>query len=165
MKKTIKKLDNGDFLVEPDNVTLYGIGKMHTSKDHMPAAKDVHWNKPIKRNRKEQLTLEEIHYRHQKNRMDQMEGWPKPDHKHYTPVSNVAKALINEVPEEDPNITLLNEIIEGAHKRIAMYEMLQNGMWYATFRCDSTDEILRERELIEEFKRMKQEILEWKERL
>jgi hypothetical protein len=84
--------------------------------------------------------------------MDQMEGWP---------TSNVAKALINEVPEEDPNITLLNEIIEGAHKRIAMYEMLQNGMWYATFRTDATDEILRERELIQEFKRMKEEIIEW----
>jgi hypothetical protein len=42
-----------------------------------------------------------------------------------------------------------------------MYEMLQNGMWYATFRTDATDEILRERELIQEFKRMKEEIIEW----
>ena len=62
---------------------------------------------------------------------------------------------------EDPNIAILDDIILGAHKRIAMYQMLQNGMWYATFRCDSTDEILRERELIEEFKRMKQEIIVW----
>ena len=62
---------------------------------------------------------------------------------------------------EDPNLAILDDIILGAHKRIAMYEMLHNGMWYATFRCDSTDEILRERELIEEFKRMKQEIIEW----
>ena len=63
--------------------------------------------------------------------------------------------------ETDPNLAILDDIILGAHKRIAMYQMLHNGMWYATFRCDSTDEILRERELIEEFKRMKQEILEW----
>ncbi len=69
MKKTIKKLDNGDFLVEPDNVTLYDIGKMHRPKHD-------YWDKPIKRNRKEQLTPEEIEYRHAKNRMDQMEGWP-----------------------------------------------------------------------------------------
>ena len=68
---------------------------------------------------------------------------------------------IHKSESEDSNIAILNDIILGAHKRIAMYEMLHNGMWYATFRCDSTDEILRERELIEEFKRMKQEILEW----
>lgn len=146
MKKTIRKLDNGDFLVEPDNVTLYGIGKMHTSKDHMPAAKDVHWDKPIKRNRKEQLTMEEIEYRHAKNRMNQMEGWP------------------TNAPTENPNIKLLNECIAGAHKRIKLYEMLQNGMWYATFRCDNKDEILRERMLIKEYERMKVEVIEWNKR-
>ena len=132
------------------------------------AAKDVHWNKPIKRNRKEQLTLEEIHYRHEKNRMDQMKGWPKPDHKHYTPVSNVAKKDIVEELEEylarqddDPNIQLLNECIEGASKRISLYKMLQNGMWYATFKCDSKDEILRERMLIKEFINMKEDVIQW----
>jgi hypothetical protein len=84
--------------------------------------------------------------------MDQMQAWP---------ISNKARALIPEVPGIDPNITLLDEIIEGAHQRIALYEMLHNGMWYATFRTDATDEILRERELIKEFKRMKEEIIEW----
>ena len=41
---------------------------------HRP--KHDYWDEPIKRNRKEQLTPEEIEYRHAKNRMDQMEGWP-----------------------------------------------------------------------------------------
>ena len=126
----------------------WDTSKVTEAYDSVPC----YWDQPIKRNRKEQLTLDEIEYRHEKNSMDQMEGWP---------TFNVAKALINEVQDEDPNITLLNEIIEGAHQRIAMYEMLQNGMWYATFRTDATDEILRERELIKEFKRMKEEIIEW----
>ena len=126
----------------------WDTSKVTEAYDSVPC----YWDKPIKRNRKEQLTPEELSYRHAKNRMNQMQGWP---------TSNVAKALINEVQDEDPNITLLNEIIEGAHQRIAMYEMLQNGMWYATFRTDATDEILRERELIKEFKRMKEEIIEW----
>ena len=127
------------------------LSKVTEAYDSVPC----YWDQPIKRNRKEQLTKEEIEYRHARNRMDQMEGWP---------ISNVAKALIPEVPGIDPNITLLDEIIEGAHKRIALYEMLHNGMWYATFRTDATDEILRERDLIKEFENMKTEIEEWKKR-
>ena len=68
------------------------------------------------------------------------------------------------IESPDPDIAILDDIILGAHKRIALYEMLQNGMWYATFRCDSTDEVLRERELIREFEQMKQEVIEWKKR-
>ena len=71
MNKTIKKLDNGDFQVE-DNTTVYGIRKMLRPKHD-------YWDQPIKRNRKEQLTPEELEYRHAKNRMDQMEGWPLED--------------------------------------------------------------------------------------
>tara|TARA_Y100001938_G_C7940172_1_gene353897 strand:- start:325 stop:750 length:426 start_codon:yes stop_codon:yes gene_type:complete len=136
MNKTIKKLDNGDFQVE--DTTVSGIRRMLRPKHD-------YWDKPIKRNRKEQLTPEELEYRHERNRMNQMEGWPT-------------------VEAPDPDIAILDDIILGAHKRIALYEMLQNGMWYATFRCDSTDEVLRERELIREFEQMKQEVIEWKKR-
>ncbi len=149
MNKTIRKLDNGDFEVQPDNTTVYGIRKMLRPKHD-------YWDQPIKRNRKEQLTPEELEYRHAKNRMNQMEGWP-------TNAPDDWDGLTHK-PTPNPNIHLLDECIAGAHKRISLYEMLQNGMWYATFRCDSTDEILREKELIKEYERMKEEVIEWNKR-
>jgi hypothetical protein len=63
----------------------------------------------------------------------------------------------------DPNIKLLDECIEGARKRIQLYETLNQGLWYNIFRPDSTNEIIKERELIREFLQMKQEIREWTE--
>lgn len=65
------------------------------------------------------------------------------------------------VRKDDPNIKLLNECIESASKRIKLYKMLEHGMWYATFRCDSKDEILRERMLIKEFINMKEDVIQW----
>ena len=126
-----------------------------------------HWKKPIKRSRKEPITKEELEYRHMNNRiikhasgdftveqhrMNQMEGWPLEDWDGLTH------------SPEDPNIKLLNECIEGASKRIKLYKMLEHGMWYATFRCDSKDEILRERMLIKEFINMKEDVIQWNKR-
>ena len=68
------------------------------------------------------------------------------------------------VRKDDPNIKLLNECIDSASKRIKLYKMLEHGMWYATFRCDSKDEILRERMLIHEFNKMKEEVIQWNKR-
>ena len=65
------------------------------------------------------------------------------------------------VTPEDPNIVILDSIIQSAHHRIAMYETLDKGLWNTIFGTDNTNEIARERELIEEFKQMKQEIIEW----
>lgn len=132
MKRTIKKLNNGDFEVQPDNTIVYGIRKYINEERTMreKLRPRIHWDKPIKRNRKEQLTPEEIEYRHDQNKM-----------KH--------------------DIDILDDIILSAHRRIAMYETLQQGTWYTIFRPDNTDEILRERELIREFKKMKSEIIEW----
>ena len=59
------------------------------------------------------------------------------------------------------DLLILDDIILSAHRRIAMYKTLQKGMWYSIFRPNNTDEILKERELIREFKKMKQEIIEW----
>ena len=79
----------------------------------------------------------------------------------------VRKDIVEEIEnylarqDDDPNIQLLNECIEGANKRISLYKMLQKGMWYATFKCDSTDEILRERMLIKEFINMKEDVIQW----
>ena len=61
----------------------------------------------------------------------------------------------------DPNIELLSECITDAHKRIKLYEMLQGGLWYAIFRSNSNQEILKEKELIEELERMKLDVIEW----
>ena len=62
---------------------------------------------------------------------------------------------------ENPNIAILDDIILTAHKRIALYQTLQEGLWNTIFGTNNTNEIARERELIKEFKRMKQEIIEW----
>ena len=107
MKRTIKKLNNGDFEVQPDNTIVYGIRKY------------------IKEERTMREKLRPIH----------------------------------KAPNTD--IAILDDIILSAHRRIAMYETLQQGTWYTIFRPDNTDEILRERELIREFKKMKSEIIEW----
>ena len=152
MKRTIKKLNNGDFEVQPDNTIVYGIRKPKKEEQTIrnmlrPKHRNLHrnlfewppkkpkkvsdlWDKPIKRNRKEQLTPEEIEYRHDQNKM-----------KH--------------------DIDILDDIILSAHRRIAMYETLQQGTWYNIFRPDNTDEIVKERELIREFKKMKKEMIEW----
>ena len=149
MKNKITKLDNGDFQVE--DTVVYGIRKpkkeeetiremlrpKHRNLFEWPPKKPKKvselWDKPIKRNRKEQLTPEEIEYRHDQNRM-----------KH--------------------DIDILDDIILSAHRRIAMYETLQQGTWYNIFRPDNKDEILKERELIREFKKMKKEMIEWNEK-
>lgn len=65
---------------------------------------------------------------------------------------------------DDPNIKLLDDCIEGAKKRLLLYEMLETGMWQTIFRCDHCEEKIHEQELIIEFKRMKQEIIEWNTR-
>ena len=108
MKRTIKKLSNGDFQVEPDNTIVYGIRKYINEERTM----------------REKL---------------------KPIHR----------------TNKDPNITIIDDIILSAHHRIALYQTLQEGLWNTIFGTDNTNEIARERELIEEFKRMKQEIIEW----
>lgn len=65
----------------------------------------------------------------------------------------------------DPNIELLSECIADAHKRIKLYEMLQGGLWYAIFRSNSNEEILKEKELIKEWGRMKLEVIEWDQKV
>ena len=124
-----------------------------------------HWKKPIKRSRKEPITKEELEYRHMKNRII------KHGNGDFTVEHNEMKDIVEELEEyltaespEDPNIQLLNECIEGANKRIKLYKMLEHGMWYATFRCDSKDEILRERMLIKEFINMKEDVIQWNKR-
>ena len=88
----------------------------------------------------------------------------------FTVEHNEMKDIVEELEEylarqdDDPNIQLLNECIEGASKRIKLYKMLEHGMWYATFRCDSKDEILRERMLIKEFINMKEDVIQWNKR-
>ena len=70
------------------------------------------------------------------------------------------------IHRKTPNtdIAILDDIILTAHKRIAMYQTLNEGLWNTIFGTDNTEEIIRERELIREFKKMKQEILEWTEK-
>ena len=110
MKRTIKKLNNGDFQVEPDNTVVYGIRKYINE---------------------ERTMREKLRPKH-RNTID--------------------------------DLVILDDIILSAHRRIAMYETLQQGTWYNIFRPDNTDEILKERELIREFKKMKEEMIEWKKR-
>jgi len=112
-----------------------------------------HWKKPIKRSRKEPITKKELEYRHMKNRIIKHASGD------FTVEHNDWDGLTHS--PEDPNIQLLNECIEGANKRIKLYKMLEHGMWYATFRCDSKDEILRERMLIKEFINMKEDVIQW----
>ena len=64
----------------------------------------------------------------------------------------------------DPDIAILDDIILSAHRRIAMYETLNEGLWHTIFGTDNTDEIVRERELIREYTQMKREMIEWKKR-
>ena len=67
----------------------------------------------------------------------------------------------SESETKDPNIVILDSIIQSAHHRIAMYETLDKGLWNSIFGTDNTDEIVKERELIREFEQMKQEIILW----
>ena len=62
------------------------------------------------------------------------------------------------------DIAIIDDIILSAHRRIAMYETLNEGLWHTIFGTDNTDEIVRERELIREYKRMKEEIILWSKR-
>ena len=62
------------------------------------------------------------------------------------------------------DLVIIDDILLSAHRRIAMYETLNQGLWHTIFGTDNTDEIVRERELIREYKRMKEEMIEWKKR-
>tara|TARA_Y100000034_G_scaffold128824_1_gene184149 strand:+ start:52 stop:405 length:354 start_codon:yes stop_codon:yes gene_type:complete len=106
MNKTISKLPNGDFQVEPDNT----IRKMLEPK---------------------YLT----------------------ETKRWRDIQDNAQT---------DDLLILDDIILSAHRRIAMYQTLQKGMWYSIFRPDNTDEIVRERELIREYETMREEIIKWK---
>ena len=141
MRNRISKLPNGDFRVEPDT-TIYGIRKMLRPKHR------DYWDKPIRRNRKEQLTLEEIEYRHERNRMNA--DWD---------------GLTHSPDRLDPDVAILDDIILSAHHRIKMYETLDKGLWHSIFGTNNKDEIVRERELIREYTQMREEMISWKKRV
>ena len=58
-------------------------------------------------------------------------------------------------------VMIIDDIILSAHKRIAMYQTLQEGLWRIIFGIDNTDEILKERKLIREYEKMREEMIEW----
>ena len=137
MKRTIKKLNNGDFEVQPDNTIVYGIRKY------------------INEERTMREKLRPIH----RTSIDKTPICIS-DPKEYYDTNKRVNQTVRDIGAKN-DIAILDDIILSAHKRIAMYETLQQGTWYTIFRPDNTDEILRERELIREFKKMKSEIIEW----
>ena len=118
MNKTISKLTNGDFRVEPDNTTVYGIRNKYINNEE--------------RTMREKLRPKFV---------TETEQW-----------------------KTNQDIAIIDDIILSAHHRIAMYETLNQGLWHSIFGTDNTDEILKERELIREFKKMKKEMVEWNEK-
>ena len=118
MNKTISKLPNGDFRVEPDNTTVYGIRNKYINNEE--------------RTMREKLRPKFV---------TETEQW-----------------------KTNQDIAIIDDIILSAHHRIAMYETLNQGLWHSIFGTDNTDEILKERELIREFKKMKQEMIQWTEK-
>jgi len=92
-----------------------------------------------------------------------VERLPNGDFQVHRDIVKEIEEWLTKKEETDPNLKLLDECIEGAHKRIQLYETIQTGLWYNIFRSDSTNEIIKERELIREFKKMKQEVREWTE--
>jgi len=79
------------------------------------------------------------------------------DTKHWRDIQDNARNITNEV-------MIIDDIILSAHKRIAMYQTLQEGLWHTIFGIDNTDEILHERELIRDCEKMREEIIEWNKR-